>query len=110
MYKKLLVLPLLLIIAGCAALGVAPANTFNKRAVVANTAIESAAATVTALYQNNKISQEDAQTAHDKLVQLADGLDLAIQIHKTDPTSADGRLDEIIVSLQALEAYLRSKQ
>jgi hypothetical protein len=41
--RKLALLPILLIlVAGCAALGVPQADTFNKRVIVANSIVESA--------------------------------------------------------------------
>lgn len=107
---KLLVLPLLLVIAGCAALGVAPANTFNKRAVVANTMIESAAVTVETLFKAGKINQAEAHNVHDHLVEAAAGISLARTVADSDITEASNRLDAIVIGLQTLDAYLRSKQ
>lgn len=107
---KFLVLPLLLLVAGCAALGVAPANTFNKRAVVANTAIEAAAVTVETLYKAGKITQAEAHNVHDHLVEAAAGISLARSVAEVDLTEATNRLDAIVIGLQTLDAYLRSKQ
>lgn len=109
MYK---LAPLLIVtlLAGCAALGVAPANTFNKRAVVANATIESTAVTVQTLYEAGKLDKTDANAAIQQLLDAARGIDLAREIYEVDPTQASDRLSAIVVTLQALDAYLRTKQ
>lgn len=108
--RKLLVLPLLLIVAACSVLGVAPANTFNKRAVVANTMIESAAVTVETLYKAGKVNQAEAHNVHDHLTEAASGINLARKVAQTDLEDANNRLDAIVIGLETLNNYLRSKQ
>lgn len=107
---KILAFSIVLFLAGCAALGVPPANTFNKRALVANTTIESAAITVKRLYDTGKISGTEANDVTEKLQVAADTVDAAVNIHWITPEEANTRLDAAILALQALEAFLRTKQ
>jgi len=107
---KVAFLSVVLLVAGCAALGVPPANTFNKRAVVANATIEASAITVKRLYDAGKISAEESRDLVDNLQVAASTVDGAVAIYKADPTEANTRLEAVILGLQTLEAYLRSKQ
>lgn len=108
--RKLFVLPFIMILAACAALGVPPANTFNKRVIVANSMIESTAKTVETLYSAGKINQAEAHNAHDHLIEAANGISLATSIARTNVGDANTRLDTIVIGLETLNAFLRSKQ
>jgi hypothetical protein len=107
---KILAFSVVLLVAGCAALGVPPANTFNKRAYVANVTIEAAAKTVKQLYDAGKIDNEQRHELVDNLKTVAGTVDAAVNIHWLNPEEANTRLDAAVVALQALEAYLRTKQ
>lgn len=108
--RKLAPLLFIMILTGCAALGVPPANTFNKRAVVANATIESLAITTRQLYEVGKIDGQRANDITDNLQVAANTVDGAIVIYKTDPKEAETRLEAVILGLQTLQSYLRSKQ
>lgn len=108
--RKVLLTSFVLLLAGCAALGVPPANTFNKRTVVANATIESAAKTVVKLYEGGKLTAADANKQTENLQLAADTIDGAVAIYHTNPAEAETRLQAVILGLQTLEAYLRSKQ
>ena len=107
---KILAFSVVLLLAGCAALGVPPANTFNKRALVANTTIEAVAKSVAQLYQAGKIDEEERHESVEHLKTIAGTVDAAVNIHWINPEEANTRLDAAIVALQAIEAYLRTKQ
>ena len=101
---------IVVLIAGCAALGVPAADTFNKKVVSANAIIESAAETNEAVRAAGKIGKEESQKIHDQLVSIAAGIDIAREVYATNPTEATNRIDAAIVALNALNAYLGSKK
>ena len=107
---KVAFLSVVLLLAGCAALGVPPANTFNKRAVVANATIESSAVTVKKLYATGKLTAEEANDVVDNLQVASNTVDGAVLIYKANPAEAETRLEAVILGLQTLQTYLRSKQ
>lgn len=107
---KLSILPLLLILAACSTLGVPAADTFNKRVIVANSLAESAANTIATLKTAGKLSAQEAQSALDRVRTTATGIDIASEIHPTDPSAADARLSLVIASLNALLVELEKRQ
>ena len=108
--RKLAALPILLILAACASLGVPQADTFNKRVVVANGIVESTAKTIETLFVAGKLSKDEAQQANDRAKDLATGIDVARQVYPTDPAGADDRLTAAITALNALNAFLETRK
>jgi hypothetical protein len=94
----------------CASLGVPEADTFNKKTVVANGLVESASATVETLYTAGKLSQPDARSFNQRLENAAKAIDIAKQVHQTDPATADARLSAIIAGLNALQSELQARK
>lgn len=108
---KFSILPLaLLLLSGCATLGIPQADTFNKRVLAANALVESAAGTIETLRLAGKISKPDAQEVQDQARNAALAIDVAVDVHATNPAEADTRLDAAVVALRALTAYLESQQ
>ena len=97
---------LLLLLAGCAALGVLPAKTFNEKAAAATISVTGARQTTLTLLQASKISPDDAENVQDQANNLRKGIDVARTIHETDATGGDTKLDATIQALQILTAYL----
>lgn len=111
MKHKLSILPLLLLmLAGCAALGVPQADTFNKRIVVANGVVESTTKTIETLYVAGKLTKDEAQEANEQAGNAAVGIDIARQTHTTDPAAADAKLTATLAALNALNAYLENRK
>lgn len=109
--RKYAVLPFLLVLlAGCAALGVPEADTFNKRVIVANSIAESAASTVATLTATGKLSKEDAQSALDRVRTAAIGIDIARDALPADPKAADARLTAVVAALNAIVAELETRK
>jgi hypothetical protein len=109
--KFKLSLPLLLILlAGCGILGIPPADTFNKRVVLANSAVEAVASTVDTLYTAGKISQADASSVLKQTTEARTGIEIARGMYATNPVDAENRLTTIITALDALNRYLGAKQ
>jgi hypothetical protein len=110
MKLKLSILPFIILLAACQSLGVPPADTFNKRIVVANSLVESASATVETLFTAGKLSQPDAKQFNQRCADAAAGIDITRQTHVTDPTAADAKLTAIIAGLNALNAELQNRK
>lgn len=106
--RKLLVLPFLLILTACAALGVPKADTFNKQVVVANSIVESVATTASSLHAAGKISDEAKSDVYTQGVEARAAIELTRQLHATDPLAAENRLNTIIVALTALQTRLEA--
>jgi hypothetical protein len=100
----------LVLLQGCAILGVPPADTFNKRAVVANGLVEQASKTVETLFVAGKLSPEDATQYNQRTKDAATGIDLARELHVSDPVAADARLTAIEAALTALKSELERRQ
>lgn len=101
---------LIVVLSGCSVLGVPPADTFNKRVVVANGIVEQVSRTVETLFVAGKLTKEDAQAYNERAESAATGIDIAVQAHATDPTGADTRLGAIIAALNALKSELEARQ
>ncbi len=104
--RKLAIVPFLLLLTACAALGVPKADTFNKQVVVANGLVESAAETAATLYSTGKISTEEKDEVHRQGVEARAGIELVRKLHATDPLAAENRINTIIVALTALQNRL----
>lgn len=111
MLKKLSPIVTLLLLVGCASLGLAPASKFDERlayAVSQNAAVRQAAAVS---LENGEITLEDAQYVlklTDESRKLLDAARLASGVG--DISTAEGRLNVAVSVLANLQAYLRSKQ
>lgn len=108
--RKLALVPLLLILSACAALGVPKADTFNKQVVVANAIVESVATTAASLHAAGKISDTERTAVYNEGTEARAAIEVVRQLHATDPLAADNRLNTIIVALTALQARLEAKQ
>jgi hypothetical protein len=109
--KKFVPIVALLLLAGCAQLGLAPASSFDDRlayAVAQNAAVRKTAAVS---LEHGEISLEDAQYVlklTDESRKLLDAARLASGVG--DISTAEGRLSVAVSVLTNLQAYLRSKQ
>lgn len=95
---------------GCAALGVPPADTFNKQLAVSVAINTEIRGTATTLLQLGKISRADAENVLAQTDVAREGLNVARSLSGTDLTSATGRLEATTAALRALQAYLIAKQ
>lgn len=100
---------LLVLVTACAALGVATPQTFNERLAagyVTTTAVRNATAD---LLTAGKLTASDAGNIGQQADNARTGLDLARQIHATNPPAGDAKLDAVVNGLAALQAYLQSR-
>lgn len=100
---------LLITLTACQSLGVATPRTFNERLAAAYSTVTAARNTTATLLTAGKLSPSDAQNAQSQLDTARTGLDLARQVHASDPAAAQTRLDGIVVGLATLQAYLQSR-
>jgi hypothetical protein len=113
MIRKILAcsgLVLLVLITGCAALGVPKADTFNKQVIVANSLVESVAETARTLYSSGKISTEDKDAVYTAGTEARADIELLRQLHATDPLKAENRINTLIITLTALQSRLEAQQ
>lgn len=101
----------LVFLAACSSLGIAPADTFNKKAAVAISTVTEVRETAYAALTAGKITPAQAQDANMKADTARDAIAAARTVAASgDLTNATTRLDAIQASLQALHAYLIQRQ
>lgn len=111
MKLKLSIFPLLaVLLMGCASLGVPPADTFNKKAAVAEASIQAAGSLTLSLLQAHKITPSDGQNAVDQKNAFLKGVDVAKELSATDLSAADAKLKATQLSLEILKRYLEERQ
>lgn len=107
---KLAIIPLLLLIAACGSLGLAPASTFEERlayAVSQNAAVRQAAAVSV---ERNELSIDDAKRVLKITDEVRTALDAArLAAGAGDVSTAEGRLQLATSILVNLQDYLRSR-
>lgn len=108
--RKFTIVPLLLILAACASLGLAPASSFEERlayAVSQNAAVrETAAVSV----ERKEISVDDARRVLKITDEVRTALDAArVAAGAGDVATAEGRLQLATSILVNLQEYLRSR-
>lgn len=107
--RKVIIAAFAVLVAGCAALGVPKADTFNKQVVVANSIVESVATTAASLHAAGKISDDDRASVYQQGTEARAAIELTRQLHATDPLAAENRLNTIIVALTALQSRLEAQ-
>ena len=100
----------MVVLAGCASLGLPQPQSFNQRLVVAYSTVTAVYNTTTVLVERGSMSGEEAVEVIEQADDLREGLDAARELYVFDHMGAEGRLQQVIVALQALDAYLRGKQ
>lgn len=103
--KNSVVLVLLVALAACAQV-----NSFNKQAVVANTAVESAATLTSTLSGAGKITQEDARQIYVKLVDVRKAIESARVVHKASAQEGSDKLSIAMAALAEINKFLEAKQ
>lgn len=101
---------LLLIVVGCASLGLPSPDTFNERLASSYAAVTEVRTSATTLLNANKLDVADAKNILEQTDNARSGLDVARSLSKTDITSANNRLIAITTTLTALQAYLAMQE
>lgn len=97
------------LLTACSVLGVATPKTFNERLAASYTTVTGIRNTAGTLLVAGKITASDAANVQQQADNARTGLDLARQIHATNPPAGDAKLDAVVTALTALEAYLRTR-
>lgn len=100
---------ILVLLTACSVLGVTTPKTFNERLAAGYATTTAARDTTATLLTAGKLSAADAQNVQSQLDNARTGLDLARQIHATNPPAGDARLAAVVTGLTALQAYLQSR-
>lgn len=100
---------LLILLTACQTLGIATPQTFNQRLAAGYATVTGVRDTTAALLTANKLSVADAQNVQTQADTARTGLDLARQLHATNPPAGDAKLDAVVTGLAALEAYLSTR-
>lgn len=110
--KKILYAPflLLLLVVGCASVGLPSPKDFNDKLTAGYSTVTAVNASTEKLLTAKKIGSDDAQQILDQTRNARVGLDIARSVHKTDPAGADNKLTAIRTALSALAAYLSTKE
>lgn len=109
MVHKILACSLLLLLAGCASLGLAPASSFSDRLAYSYGTHSAVLVTATQSLEAGEISSEDAS----RVLKVADEARTALDAARVasgagDVTTAEGRLQLATALLTNLQAYLRA--
>jgi 5,10-methylene-tetrahydrofolate dehydrogenase/methenyl tetrahydrofolate cyclohydrolase len=99
-----------LLLAGCAALGVPAADTFNKKAAAAVSSVNTGSQTVLTLLQAHKITPDESDKYIAALAETQNGIDFTRQLYKTKPQEAEDRLAATIAALNLLLAELEARK
>lgn len=105
--RKLIASICIAALVGCSSLGIAPADTWNKKIAAAYETVAAVDDTATSLVQAGKLSKKDAQATKASIDGAIAGIAAAAQM--TDPTAAQNRLAAVTASLVALQAFLATQ-
>lgn len=108
--RNLSVFLLVFALAACAQLGIAPADTFNKKVAAAAASVQTIYDAGNAAYQADKITTEQASNLVDALNGVLATLNTAEKMHAADPTGAETKLAAALQILTALNAYIITHQ
>ena len=108
--REFLLVAAIFTIAACAQLGLPTAQTFDQKLTAGYATAEGINRSATTLLNAKKLSSADGQHVLDQTRNLRAGLDVARAMHKSDPKSADSKVDAMRAALTAVQAYLTSKE
>jgi hypothetical protein len=99
----------LVLMTACSSLGLSSPETFNQKALAAQSTVTAIANSALSLRQAGKLSDADRDNVVATLRSAQQGIDLATLIAKQDPAGGMTKLDTTITVLTALQAYLATK-
>lgn len=103
-------LPLLLfLVSACSALGLQSPQNFSDRLAAGYVTVTAARDSTATLLSSGKITAGDAQQIQTQCDNARSGLDIARQVHETNPQAGDEKLTAILAGLNALSQYLATR-
>lgn len=91
-----------LILTGC--------SSFNEKLAAGYVTVTSARDAATVLLEEDAINVADAENVLKATDNARAGLDIARQVHATDPAGGNLKLKQVLVGLHALDRYLEAKK
>lgn len=91
---------------GCAQMGMQPADTFNKKIGAAYVTAQTIAETAAYAERSGQLGGGDVANIIVTGRAAIAALDVAVQVHATNPASGDAKLTATLAILTALQAYL----
>jgi hypothetical protein len=107
---KHLVWLLLVLAAGCAALGVPTPQTFSQKLAAGYSAVTAVVDDTRILLAAKKLTPADAENVVKQTDNLVAALDIARQLSGTSPVAANDKLSATLLALTALQTYLATKK
>lgn len=107
--KRFLLTILFAVLSGCAAIGMAPADTFAKKVAAADVTVQTVADGAAAALAAGKITKEEAASVSKTARKALAAIDAAESLHATDPKAAEDKLAATLAILNALSAYLATQ-
>jgi len=93
-------------ILGCSVFGLPVPETFNERLAAGYTSVTGVRNSATALLDSGTLSSVDGLNVLDQTDNARAGLDIARQIHTTNPNAGSEKLTAVVAGLKALNGYL----
>jgi hypothetical protein len=97
------------LLVACSTINLGVPKSFNASLQDGYTAITAIVNTAGTLYAAGKLSDADKANVVSVATEAKNGLDIARQIHTTDPTAGADKLTATIAGLTALQNYLVSR-
>lgn len=104
--RKLAFLPIFLVLAACAAMGVPTPSTFNERLAAGYVSVTGVRSSTTILLNGGVIGSSDAENVQKQADVAREGLDVARTLPAMD---AENKLQSALLVLQAAQSYLCKK-
>lgn len=93
----------------CAAIGIAPTDTFNKRTAAAYATVQTIADAATAGLKAGKLSTADATNVVTTGRTALAAIGVAENLHATNPQGGEDKLAATLAILTALQTYLATQ-
>ena len=101
---------LMVLLAGCASIGLESPATFKERLAEGYTLVTGVRSTAETLLVAGKISVENAESVQAQADTARSALDVVRTMGELDVSSADARLNSILLGLTALQEYLKTQE
>ena len=97
------------LLGACAQLGMQSPDTFNKRVAAAYVTVQTVADGATAALTAGKLSKSDATNVVTTGRTALQAIDVAAQLHSTNPKAGEDKLAATLAILTALQGYLATQ-
>lgn len=109
-HAALVMFAFLVVVTGCAALGLVTPESFREKLATGFATVEAVNTSTLALLKAKKISPDDAENINKQSDNANEALKIARVVSDTDQAAANAKLTATITALSALQAYLATKE